>query len=145
MVDLSTSLRTDEGQRALAWMMMTALPPHGHVMGGPLNGSDLVAQAASRAGLCKRWFGVRKEPKNRGFDTEEITGILEPGDRVWMVEDVCTTGSSLERACSIAVQNGATIEGLFAVVDRGGLVELGKQQGLPTVSLFTLKDFIDEP
>jgi orotate phosphoribosyltransferase len=65
------------------------------------------------------------------------------GDRVAIVEDVITTGSSALRAASAISANGGVIAGVLAVVDRneGGRESL-QEQGLPVIALTTAADIV---
>ena len=67
LIDLSTTLRTEEGQSLLSDCASDLLPK-GIKAGGPISGSDLVCSALARKEICSEWFGVRKEPKGRGLD-----------------------------------------------------------------------------
>ncbi len=140
LIDLSTSLRTSEGQKHLTDCVAYYLPKD-IICGGPISGSDLVCSSLAMAGVCSKWFGIRKEPKERGFDQGKITGNLEKGDKVWIVEDVCTTGQTMRNAIECVLDHGCFVEGLFSVVDRGGLVELSKEFSVKGISIFHLSDF----
>lgn len=140
MIDLSRPLRTGHGQMLLA-ASVAKLLPRDIVVGGPLSGSDLVCAAIVSTGIAERWFGVRKEPKGRGFDLDALTGNIRHGDSVWLVEDVCTIGTTLSKAAIEVVKFGAKIDGVFAVVDRGGLERVANDNGCKKASLFTLDDF----
>jgi len=140
MLDLSKVLRTKAGQTAL----VSHLEDIGHeyytCVGGPLNGSDLVAFAVTQAWNIDKWFGIRKAPKNRGYDIGRITGNLQAGDRVLLVEDVCTTGGTIVQAAPHISGIGAKISGILTVVDRGGLEHATKMLGVPGKALFTLEE-----
>jgi len=143
MLDLSKAFRSEEAQQLIAHCVKDVLPKD-IIVGGPVSGSDLVCSAIARAGLTNKWFGVRKEPKGRGYDVETITGNLEKNDEVWMVEDVCTSGGTLLRACKEVLKFGATIEGIFAVVDRGGLKSVAKEFNVLYAFIFDLEEIINE-
>jgi orotate phosphoribosyltransferase len=101
------------------------------------------------AALCARsWpekpiggFFVRKEVKGHGTD-RRIDGLIEPGSRVIVFEDVTTTGSSAMQAVDQARQLGCTIVKVIAVVDRlEGAEENFRAAGIDFHSLFTWRDF----
>jgi len=139
MLDLSKAFRTEDAQRLIAFCVKYVLPEN-IIVGGPISGSDLVCSAIARARLTDKWFGVRKEPKGRGYDDGLITGNLEKGDKVWLVEDVCTSGGTLLRASKGVLDFGATIEGVFAVVDRGGLEGVAESLSVPYKFIFNLEE-----
>ncbi len=101
------------------------------------------------AALCARsWpqkpikgFFVRKETKGHGTD-QRIDGLLEPGSRVILFEDVTTTGGSVMQAAIAARQLDCTIVKIIAIVDRlEGAYETFKTAGIAFESLFTWRDF----
>ena len=86
-------------------------------------------------------FFVRKELKGHGTD-QRIDGLLEPGARVILFEDVTTTGGSVMQAAEQTQRRGATIVKIVSIVDRleGAAGNLA-QAGLAFQSLFTWRDF----
>ncbi|ASJ09719.1 orotate phosphoribosyltransferase [Thermococcus siculi] len=60
---------------------------------------------------------VRKKPKGHGTGSQ-IEGEVKPGDRVFLVEDVTTTGGSVLRAAEVLEKLGAEIAAISVVVDR---------------------------
>jgi orotate phosphoribosyltransferase len=139
MLDLSKALRTEAAQQFIAVCVKDLLPNMIQI-GGPISGSDLVCSAIARSGKADRWFGVRNDPKGRGYDVGKITGNLREGDSVWLIEDVCTSGGTLRRAAQAVHEFGATVEGVFAVVNRGGLDEVAKELGVPCKFIFDLEE-----
>ena len=141
MLDLSKVFRREDTQQLISSCVKNILPKD-IIVGGPVCGSDLVCSAISRAGLSKKWFGIRKEPKGRGSDIDVITGNLEKNDNVWMVEDVCTSGGSVLRASKIVLNYGAKINGIFSVVDRGGLKVVSNSINVLYKYIFSLDEII---
>ena len=101
------------------------------------------------AALClKSWpenpikgFFVRKEAKGHGTD-QRIDGLLEPGSRVILFEDVTTTGGSVMQAAAAVRQRDCTILKIVTIVDRlEGADETFANAGLKFESLFTWRDF----
>src|SRR5207248_6246001 len=111
-------------------------------VGGLTLGADPIAYAISYASAHTaspiRAFTVRKEAKAHGTG-KLIEGPFERGDRVAIVEDVITTGSSAARAAEAVREAGAEIAGVLALVDReeGGREALGRK-GLRALSLITV-------
>jgi orotate phosphoribosyltransferase len=101
------------------------------------------------AALCLRsWpekpltgFFIRKEPKGHGTD-QRIDGLLEPGSRDILFEDVTTTGGSALRAADEARRNQCTILKVITVVDRlEGAEENFRKSGVAFAALFVRSDF----
>jgi orotate phosphoribosyltransferase len=117
-------------------------------VGGLTLGADPIAYAISYASAGDaspiRAFTVRKEAKAHGTG-KLIEGPFAAGDRVVIVEDVITTGSSAARAVQAVRAAGGTILGVLALVDRdeGGRESL-EALGLSVVSLVTASDILAE-
>ena len=62
-------------------------------------------------------FFVRKQAKAHGSQ-ERIEGVLEPGMRVAMVDDVLTTGGSVMQAIVEVEKRGAVVACVICIVDR---------------------------
>ena len=115
-------------------------------VGGLTLGADPIAYAISYASGNTaspiRAFTVRKEAKAHGTG-KLIEGPFIAGDRVAIVEDVITTGSSAARAADAVREAGAEIAGVLALVDReeGGREAL-EQKGLRVISLITATEIL---
>jgi orotate phosphoribosyltransferase len=84
---------------------------------------------------------VRKEMKGHGTD-QRIDGLLEPGARVILFEDVTTTGGSVMRAAEQALRLRCTIVKIISIVDRlEGAADNFLKAGIAFESLFTWRDF----
>lgn len=107
--------------------VMEALAEHGvttfDAVGGLAVGAVPVAVAVARASGA-RGFAVRKEAKGHGVGGR-IAGPLEPTDRVVVVEDTATTGSSLLDALDAVTEFGCEVVATSLLLDRGG--ELGPE------------------
>lgn len=108
-------------------------------VGGLTMGADPIACAISYASASSpaplRAFTVRKEPKTHGTG-KLIEGPFQAGDRVAVIEDTITTGSSARKAVEAVRAAGGTVVGVLALVDReeGGREAL-EAEGLDVVSL----------
>lgn len=108
-------------------------------VGGPTLGADPMVSAlvyASRGeGLLLRGFLVRGQTKDHGAG-RLIEGPLEPGSRVVILDDVCSTGGSLFHAIAAAEGQGCRVVKVLAVLDRrqGGSDQL-RAQGYDFASL----------
>jgi orotate phosphoribosyltransferase len=115
-------------------------------VGGLTLGADPIAYAISYASAHTaspiRAFTVRKEAKAHGTG-KLIEGPFAAGDRVVVVEDVITTGSSAARAVEAVRAAGATVLGVLALVDRdeGGRESL-EAKGLSVVSLVSAAEIL---
>ena len=115
-------------------------------VGGLTLGADPIAYAISYASAHTaspiRAFTVRKEAKAHGTG-KLIEGPFVAGDRVVIVEDVITTGSSAARAVEAVRAAGGSIAGVLALVDRdeGGRESL-EALGLPVVSLISATEIL---
>ena len=90
-------------------------------IGGLTLGADPVAYAISHTSARNntpiRAFTVRKEAKQHGTG-RRIEGPFRAGDRVVIVEDVITTGSSALQAIAAVEKEGGAVVGVLAIVDR---------------------------
>jgi orotate phosphoribosyltransferase len=90
-------------------------------IGGLTMGADPIACAISYASAATaapvRAFTVRKEPKTHGTG-KLIEGPFRTGDRVVVIEDTITTGSSAQKAIDAVRAAGGTVVGVLALVDR---------------------------
>ena len=95
-------------------------------------------------GRTMEGFFVRKQTKGHGSQ-ERIEGVLPPGARVAILDDVLTTGGSALQAVQAVEQAGATVAAVVCIVDRlEGARELfaTRYEYRP---LFTIRDFGVEP
>ena len=108
-------------------------------IGGPTLGADPIVAAVALAshleGAPVPAFIVRKYIKPHGTE-QTLEGPLVPGCRVAIVDDVCTTGSSLFYAIAAAEDVGCSVVKVICVLDRrqGGSDEM-KSRGYDFVSL----------
>jgi len=90
-------------------------------IGGLTLGADPIAHAAALTSFLKgrpiNAFSVRKEPKGHGAGGL-VVGDVFPGDRVVIVEDVITTGSSTLKAIQGVRDFGLKVVKVIILVDR---------------------------
>jgi orotate phosphoribosyltransferase len=104
--------------RDVAKAAASLLPPDVTMLGAPEGAAMLlVAAMALETGLPVTV--VRKDPKEYGTKTQ-VEGLVEPGARVALVEDVSTTGQQVRRAAEVLHAAGAEIVGIVLAIDRGG-------------------------
>ena len=101
-------------------------------IGGPTLGADPIVAAVALSSYLDGGsipaFIVRKEAKSHGT-AQQVEGPLRPGSRVAIVDDVCTTGTSLFAAIEAAEAMVCTVAKVVVVLDRmqGGSQELKRR------------------
>ena len=144
--DMKMTLLDPEGASLAADLILDLLAgePVDAIGGLVLGACPIVSAVAMKSGERGRpipGFYVRKEPKGRGTN-KLIEGILEPGSRAVVVEDVTTAGNSALRAAQAVRAEGCEVARVVTVVDRlqGARQNLAKE-GLELTALFTRDDF----
>jgi orotate phosphoribosyltransferase len=95
------------------------------VAGIPLAGMAFAVLAAFH--LDKPFIYVRQATRLRGRE-RKVEGVLMPGDRVLLIDDLVTTGLSLERAARAIRAEGGVVTDAFVLLDReeGGKERLAR-------------------
>jgi orotate phosphoribosyltransferase len=105
--------------RAIAAPYQSAKPD---LVLSPAIGGITIGYEAGRVLGCRAIFAEREEGKlklRRGF-------VIEPGEKVLVVEDVITTGGSTRETMEVAATQGGIVIGAASLVDRsGGSASLG--------------------
>jgi orotate phosphoribosyltransferase len=160
---LKTGNFTLKSGRASTWFLdtkQTACRPDGIVLvadvaldligtevdaiGGLTMGADPVAYGiaavAATRGINLRSFSVRKESKDHGI-RGRIAGALQPGDRVAVVEDTVTRGTSIFEAVEVIKEFGAHPVVISVIVDRGGTcAAMAAEAGITYIPMLTAPD-----
>jgi orotate phosphoribosyltransferase len=88
-----------------------------------------------------RTFVVRKQAKDHGLG-KLIEGLVKPGDRALIVDDVLTSGGSVLKAVAAARQAKLEVRSALVIVDR--MEQEGRarveEQGVKVLSLLTIAD-----
>jgi orotate phosphoribosyltransferase len=143
-IDCRLTTMSAEGLALIGRLGLAAIRERGWLprsVGGLTMGADPVAYAIAVASTSSPplvdAFSVRKEAKRHGAG-RRVEGNFQSGDAVVVVEDVITTGGSSLTAVEAIREEGGTVLGILAVVDReeGGRQAL-EASGLRTVSLTT--------
>lgn len=117
-------------------------------IGGLTLGADPIALAVSQISYSKNHpinaFIVRKDPKEHGLK-QAIEGDVRQGDKVIIVDDVITTGSSTIKAIQRAREFGLNIIKVIVLVDRqeGGKANI-LDQNVDIEAITTKQDLLDE-
>lgn len=89
----------------------------------------------------REWFVVRKQPKGRGTDQLVEGAKLGPGSRVLLVDDIVTTGGSIQVAHQRVVDTGATVVAAVTLVDRSDIAgAYFAERDVPYLPVFTYRD-----
>lgn len=96
--------------------------------------------AATSIASAKPFVIIRNQKKDYGT-SKLVEGILEPGEKVLIVEDVLTTGGQVLEAARSLKDAGAIVEKIVAVIDREeGARENIEGAGYTFEALFTTTD-----
>jgi orotate phosphoribosyltransferase len=138
-----TACRPD-GIVLVADAALQVIPADATAIGGLTMGADPVAfgvaAVAATRGVNLRSFSVRKEAKDHGV-VGRIAGALQPGDKVAIVEDTVTRGTSIFEAVSAVREFGAEPVFITVIVDRGGTCEaMARDAGIDYRPMLTAPD-----
>ena len=148
-VDARLTTMSPEGMVLIGPLALAAINERGWYpdsIGGLTLGADPVAFSISYSSATLphplRAFTVRKQPKSHGTGNL-IEGPFRPKDKVVIVEDVITTGSSAIQAIDAVSKAGAKVLGVLAIVNREeGGVESIRSRGFETISLTSIHNLI---
>ncbi len=100
-----------------------------------------------------RYCSNRKEAKDHGSDAGVLLGSpIKDGDRVMIIEDVTTSGKSIEETYPIVkAQGNVEVVGLIVSLNRmergkgtkGALDEISELDGFPTAAIVTMEDVME--
>lgn len=149
-IDARLSTMSPDGLRLIGELGRAALERAGWnvaAVGGLTMGADpiayAIAYASARSARPLRAFAVRKEAKTHGTG-KRVEGPFRKGDVVAVVEDVITSGSSALSAMDAVRQEGGTVAGVLALLDReeGGVAKI-EASGIPVLALSRASDVLE--
>ncbi|MEE9283139.1 MAG: orotate phosphoribosyltransferase [Nitrososphaerales archaeon] len=100
-----------------------------------------VAQVSYREGVEIPAFWIRRHQKGHG-DKAKVEGMLEHNWKVALVDDVATTGGSLQVAIDALEEFGCSIEKIIVLIDRENEAR-EKYKKYNYESIFSKSDLID--
>jgi orotate phosphoribosyltransferase len=101
-----------------------------------------VALAAATSLETGKPFVIVRNSKKAGYGTGKLLeGRLEKGERVLVVEDICTSGGQAIEAMKVLTEAGAIVDKIVVVIDRqeGGRANI-EEAGFVFESLLTAAD-----
>ncbi|MEB2285647.1 MAG: orotate phosphoribosyltransferase [Polyangiaceae bacterium UTPRO1] len=132
-----------EAKPLIGRLVFEAIGGRADAVGGLTLGADPIAGAVAyysqTVGAPIRAFTVRKQAKAHGM-ARAIEGAIRSGDRVAIVDDVVTTGTSTLDAIDRCREAGHAITAIVILVDReeGGMTRVRDAvPGVPCAALFT--------
>lgn len=146
-LDVKRVTLTSEGAYLTAKIILELLKKERiDAIGGPTLGADpiigAIAALAYIDGRPVNTFIVRKEPKKYGMEKFIEGPQISEGDRIIIIEDVVTTGSSVLKVVEVVRKAGGQVSKIIALVDRlEGAAERLRKEGCSLVSIFTSRDF----
>ena len=104
-------------------------------------------------GVKVKYCANRKEPKDHGDKGALLGSPISDGDKILIIEDVTTAGTSVGETMPIikSEAEGAEVVGLLVSVDRmergngekTALVEIAEKYGIKTASIVTMSDVVE--
>jgi orotate phosphoribosyltransferase len=149
-IDCRTTTLAAKGARLTGQVVLNEIRSRNwkpRAIGGLTMGADPIVVAVSLASGEIDGFLVRKAEKQHGTG-RRIEGFQEKGERVVIVDDVCTTGASTMQAIEAAREFGFQVVGAICLVEReeaGGRPNVEKAAApAPFVSIFNARDIRQE-
>ena len=119
--------------------------------GIPLSVTTVIALSA-KYGASVRYCSNRKEVKDHGDKGILLGGPIGDGDRIVIIEDVTTAGTSIGETMPILMAQGQVdVKGLVVSVDRmergkgekSALSEIREQYGMETTAIVTMAEVVE--
>ncbi len=135
-----------QGAYLVGSLLHRLLPPETEAVAGMTLGADPILTAVSLASLQRQPTNlpaliVRKQAKGHGTQAWIEGPELPSGSRVWVLEDVVTTGGSALKAVERVREVGYQVEGILTLVDRlEGAEDCYQEAGIPFRRLLTIDE-----
>lgn len=114
-------------------------------VGGLTMGADALSHAVALL-TGSKWFSVRKQTKSHGQRRLVEGAELRPGTRVYLLDDVISTGGSILQALDAVSGEGAEVSLAASLVDRGKTAkDRLAEKGVVFRSVFTYEDLKIDP
>jgi orotate phosphoribosyltransferase len=112
---------------------------------GAISIATTISDFAYGANPTREWrtFVVRKQAKDHGLG-KLIEGVVHPGDRAVIVDDVLTSGGSLLKAVGVAREAGLRVDHALVIVDRqeqDGKARVEREK-VQLITLLTIQDLM---
>jgi orotate phosphoribosyltransferase len=110
---------------------------------GSIPTSGLIFASALGYEMLKPLIYVRKGSKPYGR-SKMIEGYMRPGEKVLLIDDVATTGTSLSHAIKVIRENGAVVKDVVTIISRlEGAEENLQNIGVRIISIATINDLVN--
>jgi orotate phosphoribosyltransferase len=108
-------------------------------IGGLTLGADQFAHGVvTHLGDDREWFVVRKQAKGRGTNQLVEGAKLNNSTRVVLVDDIVTTGGSIQKAYEQVLETGAQVVAAVTMVDRSDIAaSYFFERSVPYLPVFT--------
>ncbi len=137
-IDAKKALTRPDVLRRIAKSMLPHVRGYSRIAGVELGAIPLVVALALETSLP--YIMIRKGVRAHGTQ-KVLEGDLEPGDRVALIEDVTTTGGSVEKAVHTLREAGAVVDRVICIADRGeGAQDLLDGLGVQLIPLVSGED-----
>ena len=150
LIDAKRTALHPEGGRLIGRAMLEVIRscwPRACAVGGRTLGADPLAMVISQASLDDghpplHAFVVRKQPKGHGSENLlELSGGIEPGSPVVVLEDTATSGGSAAKAVAAVQDAGFEVCGVLTLVDREeGAAQTMTHLGLQFERVYTMEE-----
>jgi orotate phosphoribosyltransferase len=109
------------------------------IIGIATGGIPLASFLACKLGKTMGYIRLEK----KGYGTDKLLEANVEGKKVLLIDDVATTGGSIEKASKEIINNGGKVVGAFVIVDREeGAKERLKEMGIELYSLYNIEDIL---
>lgn len=139
-VDIKNAVTKPETLKRIVGEVLPYAQGYARLAGVELGAVPLIVALSLESSLP--YIMIRKAGRAHGTE-QVLEGDLSHGDRVLLLEDVTTTGGSVEEAVRSLRDAGAVVDRVVCVVDRGeGAEERLERQGVQLIALVKGQDLM---